>query len=72
VSWPDRATSPNVSGESVMGSLSSPLLVASSDSKVYVQRGGSVVVAMAPPRPCLRRRVGELDEDEAPSSSILE
>ena len=48
-----------------MGSLSSPLLVASSDSKVYVQRGGSVVVAMAPPRPaCLRRRSGGRKEEE--------
>jgi hypothetical protein len=49
VSWPDRVASPNVSGESVMGSLSSPLLVASSVSKAYVQCRGSVDVAMAPP-----------------------
>ena len=53
----NRAVNPPVRVP-LLGSLSSPLPVASSDSKVYVQRGGSVVVAMAPPHPCLRRRSG--------------
>jgi hypothetical protein len=47
----NRAVNPPVRVP-LLGSLSSPLPVASSDSKVYVQRGGSVVVAMAPPHPC--------------------